>query len=111
MTIKSTSDNLQTPLSQITSNIEDPLVLRRHLLSYVLYLAAGIGAVLLFMNLPTLIQTQQWVPIAIFSTAYLILLGNHFLLSERSYNLRVTVFSFPPFFDGINQPFSIRSGG
>jgi len=48
MTIKSTSDNLQTPLSQITSNIEDPLVLRRHLLSYVLYLAAGIGAVLLF---------------------------------------------------------------
>lgn len=89
MTIKSTSEF--QPSSPAIQGVEEIGAIRRRWLSYVLYLASAIGAVLLFLTLPGMIQSKQLIPIIVISSAYVILLAATFL-PERFFNTRLVVF-------------------
>jgi GAF domain-containing protein len=91
MTTKSTSDNLSSTSVAAGPDLEDINSIRRRLLSYVLYIAAALGAVLFFLRLPGLIQTQQWLTIIIVSVIYVILLAVTFT-PERFFNFRLINF-------------------
>lgn len=88
MTIKSISDDQPAELISTGRNLEDIHSLRRRALNYVLYIAVALGAVLLFLRLPGMIQGKQWLPLAAIASVYIVLFIATFS-PERFYNFRL----------------------
>lgn len=88
MTTRSTSNSSQ-PIAPIIG-VEDIQHLRHRLLNYVLYLGSALGAVLLFLRVPGMLQAKQWIPLIVVAAGYVLILAITFL-PERFFNLKLVI--------------------
>jgi GAF domain-containing protein len=91
MTMPSNSDqNITTP-SQEQAISFDLVAFQRRLLNYILYAISAIGAILFFIQLPSLLQSQAWITLGLVSLLYLLIIVIT-LVQRIPFTVRVSLF-------------------
>ncbi len=75
MTMQSNSEQTTRPRTEIPADSLELSSFQRRLLNYILYSISAVGAVLYFIQLPSLIQDQAWLTLILVTLLYLVILA------------------------------------